>query len=1059
MLVEALKIVEDEQEIGVLMRGAGRPLDGLSGRMRDRLRQRTRTNHGRAEVWRNIQRIASSLQYCHEAGIVHGKIGEAAIFTDGAEQPDFRLGGYEDCVHIASVDSVGSAGLTGTRGVISFRNDWSSLGVVASSLLGVDDSEGHVLLPGERSLLDRLRKPPRFENFDGKSVLDEIEVLVGDLERIGSSDRNELIAFPDRGALRSDLPSLVAGAIAADDTDALIRFLAEDIAGARTRAVVNPIGKSDILLVTDLGTYKIKLDSSDDRIGRIVGCARRRSDDPAPYAVDFPQRIHLCANRKTAHERRRTSGGGAISWRAIGQFGDREPVGDELPEWHALLLIEAFSLLATQFRHYPVEIIDVPGSDLVWVVAREDAARDERRAIVNRPPAADALEREMQQDDERTEWTLTRSEALSLGPRAPKLALVKISSISGRRAYAFHADEPVRPTRYMFLRPRPDQGTERAIRRRLRYIAAARGNTDLLRAIDDPSRVALDDVLRGVASPGNAPADMDASKEEAWSSIATGRSLNVVVGPPGVGKTFLVSHLVRSILDGAPNARILISAQNHDALAQMERKLLETLPIEARIIVRVERQLDDVEDTTLRRNSKDLLRTMIRNDSSDLTRAQRRQVAQTLESEDGHVDAGTDAILRDTDHLFLRSADVTLTTANSFLVEEMIENGEQFDWVIVEEAARASGPELVGPLLLGNRRVLIGDHHQLAPFEAEQRTRLYDDGPAAILLKDAVAQFEAIPDLPPETIASLKVLHDDSMLREDVLATAARLEEPFRTIAEREEERLRERTSYSSAMSMLVEQSRMHPTICELVSNTFYDGRLHSSERVFRRESTINTTRDLFAAPVIVLDLPSLSISRRRAFESRRPRPYTNAAEVDAILQALGHLVPVPPSKVSSYPTLAILSPYASQVHLLGQRLNRLIDSKNGTLFGFTSPKGDGRFIHTVDGFQGSEADLVVISLVRNNADVGPRALGFLRNRQRMNVLLSRAKQKLILATSRRFLTNAVDGIDPGREGAGTIQFVRVLLEEINRISEKTLPDGMPGASIVEFDEQGQMVS
>jgi DNA polymerase alpha-associated DNA helicase A len=69
----------------------------------------------------------------------------------------------------------------------------------------------------------------------------------------------------------------------------------------------------------------------------------------------------------------------------------------------------------------------------------------------------------------------------------------------------------------------------------------------------------------------------------------SGKSINVVVGPPGVGKTFLISHLVKSILEKTPDARLLVSAQNHETLIQMEDELKKTLTAGTRIVVRVER--------------------------------------------------------------------------------------------------------------------------------------------------------------------------------------------------------------------------------------------------------------------------------------------------------------------------------------------------------------------------------------------------------------------------------------------------------------------------------------
>lgn len=50
--------------------------------------------------------------------------------------------------------------------------------------------------------------------------------------------------------------------------------------------------------------------------------------------------------------------------------------------------------------------------------------------------------------------------------------------------------------------------------------------------------------------------------------------------------------------------------------------------------------------------------------------------------------------------------------------------------------------------------------------------------------------------------------------------------------------------------------------------------------------------------------------------------------------------------------------------------------------------------VGTVDGFQGQERDVIVISLVRDNADGN---IGFLRDLRRMNVAITRARMKLII--------------------------------------------------------------
>ena len=58
--------------------------------------------------------------------------------------------------------------------------------------------------------------------------------------------------------------------------------------------------------------------------------------------------------------------------------------------------------------------------------------------------------------------------------------------------------------------------------------------------------------------------------------------------------------------------------------------------------------------------------------------------------------------------------------------------------------------------------------------------------------------------------------------------------------------------------------------------------------------------------------------------------------------------------------------------------------------------------VGTVDGFQGQERDVIVISLVRDNAD---GSIGFLRDLRRMNVAMTRARKKLIIVGNAQTLS------------------------------------------------------
>ena len=82
---------------------------------------------------------------------------------------------------------------------------------------------------------------------------------------------------------------------------------------------------------------------------------------------------------------------------------------------------------------------------------------------------------------------------------------------------------------------------------------------------------------------------------------------------------------------------------------------------------------------------------------------------------------------------------------------------------------------------------------------------------------------------------------------------------------------------------------------------------------------------------------------------------------------------------------VGIISPYRAQV----QYLRHLIKKET-----FFKPFRHLLSVNTVDGFQGQERDVIIVSLVRSNND---GQIGFLRDLRRMNVAMTRARSKLII--------------------------------------------------------------
>ena len=91
---------------------------------------------------------------------------------------------------------------------------------------------------------------------------------------------------------------------------------------------------------------------------------------------------------------------------------------------------------------------------------------------------------------------------------------------------------------------------------------------------------------------------------------------------------------------------------------------------------------------------------------------------------------------------------------------------------------------------------------------------------------------------------------------------------------------------------------------------------------------------------------------------------------------------------------VGIISPYRAQVHYLRHLIKKNV---------FFKPFRHLLSVNTVDGFQGQERDVIIVSLVRNNAE---GQIGFLRDLRRMNVAMTRARSKLIIIGDHKTLSH-----------------------------------------------------
>ena len=382
----------------------------------------------------------------------------------------------------------------------------------------------------------------------------------------------------------------------------------------------------------------------------------------------------------------------------------------------------------------------------------------------------------------------------------------------------------------------------------------------------------------------------------------------------------------------------------------------------------------------------------------------------------------------------VRGANILFATTNSPELERLLEERGQFDWVMVEEA-EGTGGELLAPLLLSYRRLMIGDHKQLAPFGSDQIVQLLKDPIAVAHALEVGAEFIGRTLRDPATEEVLDEVDTDqsdfpalcSMALGQILLFERMIEDEFKVHKNKPKAR--------RIAQRLTLQHRMHPALAEIVSHSFYHDELKTHEeaatRIAGEQFPVSSTdsKRLPNAPLVYVNMPwvQATVGMKADDAERRPR-WHNPTEVDAVRRILS-LLKVREA-LEKPPSLAILSPYSEQVRRLSIAFDD--DRSSYPVLSALSPAVDADdYCGTVDLFQGNEADIVVVSLVRNNHHASiRRALGFLSDSRRMNVLLSRAKSRLFVVGSLNFL-RATIASNVGTDALQEASFLERFLEAL----------------------------
>ena len=179
-------------------------------------------------------------------------------------------------------------------------------------------------------------------------------------------------------------------------------------------------------------------------------------------------------------------------------------------------------------------------------------------------------------------------------------------------------------------------------------------------------------------------------------------------------------------------------------------------------------------------------------------------------------------------------------------------------------------------------------------------------------------------------------------------------------------------------VSLLKIQYRMHEDIMRFPSRWFYHDELEAAPEVKYRGILD------FDTPASWIDTSELDLQGKAVAEGTG---RLNTGEAELLVRELkNYMERIGIRRIlEEHIDFGVISPYRAQVHYLRHLLKKEP---------FFRPCRRLITVHTVDGFQGQERDVIMISLVRANEK---GQIGFLRDLRRMNVAITRARMKLLI--------------------------------------------------------------
>ena len=451
---------------------------------------------------------------------------------------------------------------------------------------------------------------------------------------------------------------------------------------------------------------------------------------------------------------------------------------------------------------------------------------------------------------------------------------------------------------------------------------------------------------------------LNPTQERAVNEVLWAKDVAIVHGPPGTGKTTTLVEVINETL--MRESQVLVCAQSNMAVDWISEKLVDR-GINVLRIGNPTRVNDKMLGFTYERRFEShpdypqlwAIRKAIR----ELRKNRKKGSENYHQKMDRLKSRAAEIELRINAELFGEARVIACTLVGS--AHHLLE-GMKFGTLFIDEAAQALEAACWIPMKRASRVILAGDHCQLPPTVKSI---------AALRAGLGKTLMERIAENKPEVVTLLKI------------------------------------------------QYRMNDEIMRFSSDWFYGGKVESAPQIKYRSvldydhpiTWIDTSNEENQITIEGEDAPEDSASTASSVSAANQNSdlnfkeqfvgesfgRINKAEAELTLLTLAEYF----TKIGKQRVLeeridvGIISPYRAQV----QYLKKLIKK-----YEFFKPYRRLISVNTVDGFQGQERDVILISLVRSN-DEGQ--IGFLKDLRRMNVAMTRARMKLIILGNRDTMT------------------------------------------------------